>query len=87
MLALFKSGYRRGKGFADVPVEETAHLSSLAENFNKPTRVRVVSAARKIMAVAKRKGLIKHSPFSEVNFGEGFPAHRAKKRPASRMSL
>jgi integrase len=79
-----KTGYRGGKGFAGIPVDqvETAHLSSLAENFNKPTRIRVVSAARKIMAVAKRKGLIKHSPFSEVNFNEGLPTHRAKKRPA-----
>jgi integrase len=79
-----KEGYRGGKGFGDVPVDqvETAHLSGLAEKFNKPTRIRVVSAARKIMAVAKRKGLIKHSPFSDVNFNEGFEKHRAKKRPA-----
>jgi integrase len=34
------------------------------------------------LAIAKRKGLIKHSPFSDVNFNEGFEKHRAKKRPA-----
>jgi len=42
----------------------------------------VVSAARKIMAVAKRKALIKHSPFSDVDFNEGLAKHREKKRPA-----
>jgi integrase len=79
-----KGGYRGAKGFGDVPIDqvETAHLSSLAEKFNKPTRIRLVSAARKIMAVAKRKGLIKHSPFSDVNFNEGLAKHREKKRPA-----
>lgn len=79
-----KDGYRTGKGFGHVPVEqvETAHLSDLAEKFNKPTRIRVVSAARKIMAVAKRKGWIKHSPFSDVDFNEGLAKHREKKRPA-----
>jgi hypothetical protein len=79
-----KTGYRGGKGFGDLSVDqlETAHLSSLAEKFNKPTRIRVVSAARKIMAVAKRKGLIKHSPFTDVNFNEGLPKHRETRRPA-----
>jgi len=78
------TGYRGAKGFAQVPVDqvETAHLSGLAEKFNKPTRIRVVSAARSIMAVAKRKGLIKHSPFSDVNFNEGLAKHRSTKRPA-----
>jgi integrase len=79
-----KTGYRGGKGFGDLSVDqlETAHLSSLAEKFNKPTRIRVVSAAHKIMAVAKRKGLIKHSPFTDVNFNEGLPKHRETRRPA-----
>lgn len=79
-----KDGYRTGKGFGHVPVEqvETAHLSNLAEKFNKPTRIRVVSAARKIMAVAKRKGWVKHSPFADVDFNEGLAKHREKKRPA-----
>jgi len=79
-----KNGYRGGKGFGDLRVAEVeaAHLSDLAEKFNKPTRIRVVSAARKVMGVAKRKGLIQHSPFSDVNFSEGFEKHRAKKRPA-----
>lgn len=83
-VSYLKDGYRGGKGFGHVPVEqvETAHLSDLAEKFNKPTRIRVVSAARKIMAVAKRKGWIKHSPFSDVDFNEGLAKHREKKRPA-----
>lgn len=79
-----KTGYRGAKGFGHLPVcdVETAHLSSLAEKFNRPTRVRVVSAAKGIMAVAKRKGWIKHSPFSDVNFNEGLAKHRERKRPA-----
>jgi hypothetical protein len=73
-----KGGYRGAKGFGDVPVDQvsTSHLSGVAEKLNKPTRIRVVSAARKIMAVAKRKELIKHSPFSDVNFNEGLPHGR-----------
>ncbi|MCA1453974.1 integrase arm-type DNA-binding domain-containing protein [Bradyrhizobium sp. BRP22] len=83
-VAYLKGGYRGAKGFGDLDVAavETAHLSALAEKFNKPTRIRVISAARKIMAVAKRRGWIKHSPFSDVNFNEGLPKHREKKRPA-----
>jgi hypothetical protein len=83
-VAYLKDGYRGGKGFGKLPVDqvETAHLSGLAEKFNKPTRIRVVSAARKIMSVAKRKGWVKHSPFSDVNFNEGLAKHRENKRSA-----
>ncbi|WP_445222302.1 tyrosine-type recombinase/integrase [Bradyrhizobium sp. Pa8] len=83
-VSYLKGGYRTGKGFGHVPVEqvETAHLSDLAEKFNKPSRIRVISAARKIMAVAKRKGWIKHSPFADVDFNEGLAKHRERKRPA-----
>jgi integrase len=79
-----RSGYRRGKGFGHLLVEEveSAHLSDLLEVFNKPTRIRVLSAAKKIMSVAKRKGQIKVSPFADVDFSEGFKKHREKKRPA-----
>ncbi|MET4514339.1 integrase arm-type DNA-binding domain-containing protein [Bradyrhizobium sp. I1.7.5] len=79
-----KDGYRTGKGFGHVAVEqvETSHLSNLCEKFNKPTRIRMISAARKIMGVAKRKGWIKHSPFADVDFHEGLAKHREKKRPA-----
>jgi integrase len=79
-----KDGYRRGKGFGGLPVDhvESCHLSSLLEAFNKPTRIRVLSAARKVMSVAKRKGFIKVSPFADVDFNEGFKKHREKKRPA-----
>lgn len=79
-----KGGYREGKGFGHLrPAEiEAAHLSSLGEHFQKPTRVKLIGAAKKIMAVAKRKGLIKYSPFSDVDFHEGLPKHRRKSRPA-----
>jgi hypothetical protein len=79
-----KHGYRRGKGLGSLDVAEvkSSHLSALAEQFNKPTRVRVISAARKIMAVAKRTGFIAHSPFSDINFNEGFEKHKERKRPA-----
>jgi len=83
-VAYLKDGYRGGKGFGHLPVDqvEAAHLSDLAEKCNKPTRDRVVSAAKKIMGIAKRRGWIKHSPFSDVNFNEGLAKHREKKRPA-----
>ncbi|MGY3344852.1 MULTISPECIES: tyrosine-type recombinase/integrase [unclassified Bradyrhizobium] len=83
-VSYLKTGYRGAKGFGHLPVAEVeaAHLSDLAEKFNKPTRVRIISAAKKIMAVAKRKGLIKHSPFSDIDFNDGLPKHRERKRPA-----
>lgn len=79
-----KSGYRGGEGFGDVPVHQVgpAHLSGLIGKFNKPTRIRVISAAKKIMAMAKREELITHSPFSDIDFNEGFAKHKEKKRPA-----
>jgi integrase len=79
-----KHGYRGAKGFGGFDASEvkSSHLSALAEQFNKPTRVRVISAARKIMAVAKRKGFIAHSPFSDINFNDGLPKHKEKERPA-----
>lgn len=83
-VAYLKDGYRGGKGFGDVPVNQvtSAHLSGLIEKFKKPTRIRVISAAKKIMAVAKRMGLLQHSPFSDIDFNEGFAKHKEKKRPA-----
>ena len=83
-VAYLKDGYRGGKGFGRIHVTEVeaAHLSDLAEKFNKPTRDRVVAAAKKIMAIAQRKGLIKHSPFSDINFNDGLPKHRETRRPA-----
>lgn len=79
-----KNGYRGGKGFGDVPAVQVgpADLSDLIGKFNKPTRIRVISAAKKIMAVAKREGLITHSPFIDIDFNEGFAKHREKPRPA-----
>ena len=64
-------GGAKGLGQIDVAMVGTRHLSDLAEKFNKPTRVRVIAAAKKIMAIAKRRELIQHSPFSDVDFNEG----------------
>ena len=74
----------RRQGLRRVPVNQVgpAHLSGLIGKFNKPTRIRVISAVKKIIAVAKRKELIKHSPFSDIDFNEGFAKHKEKKRPA-----
>jgi integrase len=79
-----KAGYRGARGFGglDVRLVEAGHLSAIGEKLNKPTRIRVVLAAKKIMGVAKRKGWITVSPFSDIDFHEGLPAHREKKRPA-----
>jgi integrase len=79
-----KEGYRTAKGFGGLDVElvEPSHLSDLLEVFNKPTRIRVLSAAKKIMGLAKRRGVIKVSPFSDIDFNEGFAKHKVKHRPA-----
>ncbi len=83
-VAYLKNGYRNGKGFGDLPVDQvgSTHLSDLIGEFNKPTRIWVISAAEEIMAIAKREELIQHSPFADINFNEGFAKHKVKKRPA-----
>jgi integrase len=48
----------------------------------RPTRVRVQSAAKKIMGFAKVHGLIEHSPFADIDFEQGFAPHKEQKRPA-----
>ena len=57
-------------------------MSPILREFNKPTRIRVQSAAKKIAGFAKVHGLIDHSPFADVNFEAGFASHKEKKRPA-----
>ncbi len=77
-------GYRGAPGFGKMPVEQVRsnQLSTILEKLNKPTRARVLSAARKIMGIAKRKNFISQSPFADVDFEEGFEPHRERKRPA-----
>jgi len=79
-----KEGYRGAEGFGDLPVDQVGakHLSAIAKKLNRPTRRRVVAAARKIMAVARSEGWITISPFSDVDFNAGTAKHREKKRPA-----
>jgi integrase len=79
-----KEGYRTAKGFGGLDIElvEPSQLSDMLEVFNKPTRIRVLSAAKKIMGLAKRRGVIKVSPFSDIDFNEGFAKHKVKHRPA-----
>jgi hypothetical protein len=59
-----KEGYRGVEGFGHLPVDqvETKHLSAIAKKLNRPTRRRVVAAARKIMAKARVEGWLTHSP-------------------------
>jgi integrase len=78
-----KSGYRKAKGFGEVPVDQVRlpHLMPLLETFNAPTRIRVQSSARKIMNFAKANSLIEQSPFSDID-PDVFAKHREKPRPA-----
>jgi integrase len=79
-----KEGYRGAEGFGDLPVDQVGakHLSAIAKKLNRPTRRRVVAAARKIMAVARSEEWITTSPFSDVDFNAGTAKHTERKRPA-----
>jgi len=79
-----KTGYRKAKGFSDVPITDVRvpHLSPLLAEFNKPSRVRLLSCAKAVVAYAKAHGLIEHSPFSDVNFEAGFAKYKSTPRPA-----
>lgn len=79
-----KEGYRRAKGMGAIPFADVRliHLSPLLQQFNKPSRIRLQSAAKKIAGYAKAHGLIERSPFSDVDFEEGFARYKATPRPA-----
>jgi integrase len=79
-----KEGYRKAKGMGNIRFADVRliHLSPLLKQFNKPSRIRMQAAAKKIAGFAKVHGLIDHSPFSDVNFEEGFARYKATPRPA-----
>ncbi|WP_029582943.1 integrase arm-type DNA-binding domain-containing protein [Bradyrhizobium sp. URHD0069] len=84
MVGYLTDGKGPAGGFAKVAIDQVrvAHLSPLLKAVNKPTRIRLQSAARKIMGYAKAHGMIEHSPFSDINFEEGFAKHKEQHRPA-----
>lgn len=79
-----KEGYRKAKGMGGIPFADVRliHLSPLLQEFNKPSRIRLQSAAKKIAGYAKAHGLIQSSPFSDVDFEAGFAKYKATPRPA-----
>jgi len=79
-----KTGYRKAKGFGDVPITDVRvkHLSPLLSEFNKPSRVRLLSCAKMVVAFAKAHDLIEHSPFADINFEAGFAPYKSTPRPA-----
>lgn len=79
-----KEGYRKAKGMGDIPIADVRliHLSPLLQQFNKPSRIRLQTAAKKIAGYAKAHGLIERSPFSDVDFAAGFARYKATPRPA-----
>ncbi len=85
--ATSKTARERRRASASVPMDQVdlAHLSPLLKAVNHPTRVRLLSAARKIIAFAKVHGdWPKHrpSPFADIDFGAGFAKHKQEHRPA-----
>jgi integrase len=87
MVGYLKGGKETAPGFGNLIIDqvELRHLSPLLNVVNHPTRIRLISAARKIIAYAKAHGIWpkdRSSPFSDINFGEGFAKHKEKHRPA-----
>lgn len=87
MANYLKCGKGRADGFGGLAIQgvELQHLTPLLREFNYPSRIRLISTARKIIAFAKAhgnwpKGL--SSPFADVDFNEGFAKHREQHRPA-----
>jgi len=87
MVGYLKNAKETAPGFGKVPMDQVdlAHLSPLLKSVNQPTRVRLLSAARKIMAFARVHGdwpKDRPSPFADIDSGAGFAKHKEKHRPA-----
>ncbi|MBV9242432.1 MAG: integrase arm-type DNA-binding domain-containing protein [Acidobacteria bacterium] len=87
MAGYLKSSKGTARGFGGVALDqiELGHLVALLREVNYPTRTRLISTARKVVAYAKALGIWpKHrpSPFADVDFGAGFAKHREGHRPA-----
>jgi integrase len=87
IVGYLKDSKETAAGFGKVPMDQVdlAHLSPLLKAVNHPTRIRLQSAGRKIIAFAKVHGdwpKYRPSPFAEIDFGAGFAKHKQQHRPA-----
>jgi integrase len=87
MVGYLKDGKEKASGFGGAVLDEVDlhHLTPLLKTVNHPTRIRLVSAARKIVAYAKAHGFWpkdRSSPFADIDFGHGFAKHKEQHRPA-----
>ena len=87
MVRYLKEGKGTAPGFAKATMDqiELGHISPLLKAVNHPTRIRLISAARKIISYAKAHGLWpkdRPSPFADIDFDAGFAKHKEKHRPA-----
>jgi integrase len=87
MVGYLKNGKKTAPGFGRIVIDrvELGHLSPILKVVNHPTRIRLISAARKIISYAKAHGLWprdRPSPFADIDFAAGFAKHRETHRPA-----
>jgi hypothetical protein len=87
MVGYLKNGKKSAPGFGKVIIDqvELGHLTPLLKVVNHPTRIRLISAARKIISYAKAHGMWpkdRPSPFADIDFEAGFAKHKEKHRPA-----
>jgi integrase len=81
------SGKGRAPGMGGLPVAsvELRNLSPILKEVNAPTRIRLIGAARRIISYARIHGdwpKDRSSPFSDVNFADGFEQHNVNHRRA-----
>jgi integrase len=87
MVGYLKEGKETASGFGGVIIDaiDLTHLTPLLKVINHPTRIRLISAARKIIAYAMAHGIWpkdRPSPFADINFADGFAKHKEQHRPA-----
>lgn len=87
MVGYLKNGKEKAPGFGTVAIDmiDLPYLTALLKTVNHPTRIRLISAARKIVAYAKAHGLWgkdRPSPFADIDFSSGFAKHKEQHRPA-----
>ena len=87
MVRYLKEGKGTAPGFAKATMDQIglSHLSPLLKAVNHPTRIRLISAARKIISYAKAHGVWakdRPSPFADIDFEAGFAKHKEMHRPA-----
>lgn len=87
MVGYLKDGKGTAAGFGAIGIDqvELVHLTPLLKTVNHPTRIRMISAARKIISYARAQALWpkdRPSPFADVDFEAGFAKHREQHRPA-----